>query len=358
MARYVVVGAGAIGGALGGRLVQHGRDAVLVARGEHQRVMATSGLRLRTPTEDLRLPVAAPASPDEVHLTTDDVLVMATKAHQLEAALTTWTSRPVHDGAGADAAVLGTAGDLLPVLLALNGVAGETMALRHFARAYGVCVWSPAVHLAPGEVLVRAAPLSGVLHVGRVPAGLTDDRDRVLLQQVSEDWTAATFRVELPDDVMPWKYNKLLQNLGNIVTALVGDADGSDVVVAAQEEGRAVLDASGLAHVADEVERVRRESTFDVVDVPGTPPGPGGSTWQSLARGTGNLETDYLNGEISLLAHRLGRRAPVNTALTGLARRAAEQGWAPGTLTPDQLRAALPRSAAAHRGTGNRTDPR
>ena len=33
--RFVVVGAGAIGGVLGGRLHQHGHDVVLVARGEH-----------------------------------------------------------------------------------------------------------------------------------------------------------------------------------------------------------------------------------------------------------------------------------------------------------------------------------
>lgn len=32
------------------------------------------------------------------------------------------------------------------------------------------------------------------------------------------------------------------------------------------------------------------------------PPGVrGGSSWQSLARGTGTVEADYLNGEISLL---------------------------------------------------------
>ncbi|RYZ32324.1 MAG: hypothetical protein EOP01_01420, partial [Propionibacteriaceae bacterium] len=33
--RYVVVGAGAIGGAIGGRLHQAGRPVVLVARGPH-----------------------------------------------------------------------------------------------------------------------------------------------------------------------------------------------------------------------------------------------------------------------------------------------------------------------------------
>ena len=36
----------------------------------------------------------------------------------------------------------------------------------------------------------------------------------------------------------------------------------------------------------------------------------GGSTWQSLRRGTGSLETDYLNGEIALLGAAARRRQP------------------------------------------------
>ena len=35
--RYVVYGAGAIGGTIGGRLFQHGHDVVLIARGAHAR---------------------------------------------------------------------------------------------------------------------------------------------------------------------------------------------------------------------------------------------------------------------------------------------------------------------------------
>ncbi|TAJ20353.1 MAG: ketopantoate reductase family protein, partial [Dehalococcoidia bacterium] len=44
--RYVVYGAGAVGGGIGGKLHQAGKDVVLIARGEHLRVMQTEGLRL------------------------------------------------------------------------------------------------------------------------------------------------------------------------------------------------------------------------------------------------------------------------------------------------------------------------
>ena len=42
------------------------------------------------------------------------------------------------------------------------------------------------------------------------------------------------------------------------------------------------------------------------------------ATWQSLARGHGALETDYLNGEIALLGRLHGVATPVNQAMLAL----------------------------------------
>ena len=53
MPRYIILGAGAVGGALGGRLGLAGRDVVLVARGDHLAALRERGLRLRTPDEDV-----------------------------------------------------------------------------------------------------------------------------------------------------------------------------------------------------------------------------------------------------------------------------------------------------------------
>ena len=47
--RFVVFGAGAVGGVVGGRLVQAGFDVVLIARGAHGDEMARHGLRLHSP---------------------------------------------------------------------------------------------------------------------------------------------------------------------------------------------------------------------------------------------------------------------------------------------------------------------
>ena len=161
VARYLIIGAGAVGGAIGGRLALAGRDVVLVARGAHLAALQTDGLRLRTPDEDVTLAVTAVAGPAEVQLTADDVLVLATKTQQAEAALVAWADAPVTGG--------GTAGERLPIFLALNGVTAEVLAQRYYRRVFGVCVWMPTVHLVPGEVIIRSTPKSGMLHLGRAP---------------------------------------------------------------------------------------------------------------------------------------------------------------------------------------------
>ena len=54
--RFVVFGAGAIGGLVGARLFQHGADVTLIARGDHARALA-SGLVLEAPDESVTLPI-------------------------------------------------------------------------------------------------------------------------------------------------------------------------------------------------------------------------------------------------------------------------------------------------------------
>jgi 2-dehydropantoate 2-reductase len=338
MPRYIILGAGAVGGALGGRLGLAGCNVVLVARGDHLASLREHGLRLRTPDEDVTLSVAAIGGPEEIQLDVDDVLILATKTQQANEALVTWTDAPVHQ----NARPIGTAGELLPIFIALNGVAAEAIAHRYFRRVYGVCVWTPAVHLVPGEVIIRSTPQSGMLHIGRVPES-TDDHDQAL-QQVAADLVAANFDVPLPEDVMPWKYRKLISNIGNVFQALIGrNGDWAPLVADAEAEACRVLDAAGIRYTSEAEEAAARAAGFTMKPVPGVPEFVGGSTWQSLHRGTRNIETDYLNGEIVMIAHRLGIEAPINERLAILARRAAATGAKPGDMSAEQLAAQLSR---------------
>ena len=63
----------------------------------------------------------------------------------------------------------------------------------------------------------------------------------------------------------------------------------------------------------------------------------GGSSWQSLARGTGSIEAEFLNGEIVLLGALHGVPTPVNALLQRLALQAAVEGAGPGSWHIEEL---------------------
>jgi 2-dehydropantoate 2-reductase len=343
--RYVIVGTGAIGGTLAARLAQHtSTPPLVVARGENAAAIRARGLVLRSPDDEVRVDAPVATSAAEAELTTDDVLVFATKTHQLQAALLEWVDQPVRDASGE---VVGTAGELLPVLTALNGVEAERLALRYFRRVYGVCVWLPAVHLAPGEFTVRIAPVSGLFIIGRYGAPGDQAAEVELLEIIRSDWERASFRVHLVDDVLRWKHRKLLSNLGNAIQALVGtsgeasDPAADELYELAHREGLAVYAAAGIGIPTDDEEELWRGGIFDVRTVPGVDGPLGGSSWQSLARGSGSIETDYLNGEIVRIARSSGVSAPINEGLQRLARQAAAERRAPGSLTAAELRRLL-----------------
>ena len=321
--RYIVVGAGAIGGTIGGRLHQAGRDVVVIARGAHGEAIRRTGLRLRDPEGEAVLDIACVAAPHDMAWRPDDVVVVATKTHDADAALT----------AVADAAPASVA-----VVCATNGLEAERLALRRFESVHGLCVMLPAAHLEPGEVAAYSAPVSGILDVGAYPDG-HDDLDA----QVAADLSTATFASEPIGDVMARKRQKLLLNLANVLDAACPPgSDTSDIYAAARAEAEACFAAAGDPVASDEEDMARRkEAGLGMRPIDGERRG-GGSTWQSLARGLGSTEADYLNGEIVLLGRLHGVPTPVNEVLQSLARELAGAGAPPDSVDPDDIRRRLP----------------
>jgi 2-dehydropantoate 2-reductase len=313
--RFVVYGAGAVGGVIGARLFQQGHDVTLIARGPHLEALRGGGLRLETPEESATVHMPAVAHPADANLAPGDVVLLTMKTQDTRDALTELSA------VAPPGIIVGTP---------QNGVENERLALRMFSRVYAVCVLLPAVFVEPGAVRAHVAPVTGRLDVGCYPAGVDDTA-----RKLSAAFAGATFASEPRPDVMRYKYGKLMTNLGNAVEVVLGPGGhGREVVKLAREEGLACLRAEGI----DPPEGVTLEGEMRAV---GGHEHSGGSSVQSLQRGTGTIEADYLNGEIVLIGRRHGIPTPVNELLQRLANRMARERMTPGMMTPDEFLAEL-----------------
>jgi len=320
--RFVVYGAGAIGGVLGAGLFAAGHDVVLVARGAHLDAIRRDGLRVETPDGVATHRISVVERPEEVDLGAHDAVLLCVKSQDTRAALDV---------------LAGCAPAAIPVVCVQNGVANEREALRRFENVYGVCVMCPAAHLQPGVVEAHSSPTTGLADIGRYPDGVDGTA-----RSVAAAFESAGFESVPRPDIMRWKHQKLLMNLANAVEAAAGAAArGSGLVGAAIREAIACYEAAGIAYASREEDRERRGDRLRIREVGGRPRG-GGSSWQSLARGTGMIETDYLNGEIVLLGRLYGVPTPVNAMLQEVARELARTGAPPGSLTVEELLARVP----------------
>jgi 2-dehydropantoate 2-reductase len=320
--RFVIYGAGGVGGVVGGRLAQHGHDVVLIARGAHLDALQRDGLRLEDPDGADQIGVEAVGHPSELGWRDGDVVLLGMKSQHTAGAL--------------DDLVAAAAPPDLPVLCLQNGVANERRVLRRFARTYGVCVMLPAEHLEPGVVRAYSAPITGNLDLGRFPSGVDD-----LATDVAAALSSSGFSSLPLDDIMRWKHTKLLMNLGNILEAAVGrESRSGELATRVVAEGESVLQAAGIPYASWDEDEARRADGPTMKRVDGQLR-DGGSTWQSLARGADSLETDDLNGEIVLQARLAGVPAPVNEMLQRLAHELVATSAAPGSLTEAELLARL-----------------
>ena len=324
--RYVLYGAGAIGGAIGARLTQHGHEAILIARGAHLEALQREGVHLRTPNEDFVQPVTAVRHPSEIAWRGDEVVLLTMKTQDTPDALD---------------ALRAAAGTNVPVICAQNGLENERLAARRFARVYSMLVQMPATYLEPGEILLNGVDASGVLHGSCYPRGVD-----ATIEEVCAALAASEFKSRPVADLARLKYAKLVYiNLDNAVQATSGAAEGAAELarlLIAEAEG--VLDAAGIEYAS--WAEFQEKAPLLRGDVPGFDRTASGSTWQSLARGAGSIETDYLNGEIMLLGTLHGVPTPINRAVQDRVTRMLTDGTPPRGVPPAEI-LALARSYGA-----------
>jgi len=136
-----VVGAGAIGGLLGGHLARSGEDVILIARGAHLAAMQARGITVRRGDEEF---TAHPRCTDDMHAVAHaDVVFITLKAHSIPA-----VAPRIGEALRKDACVVG----------AMNGIPWWYFPDRHLES------------VDPGGVIARSIPFEQVVGCVVYPA--------------------------------------------------------------------------------------------------------------------------------------------------------------------------------------------
>ena len=195
--RFIIYGVGAIGGVVGGHLALAGKEVVLVGRPDQVSAIREYGLRFATPTSTHTLRLPAVTEPNQINFRSGDAVLLCVKSQNTDNAL--------HD--------LRSVVEDIPIFCLQNGVRNEEIAIQYFPRVYGVMVRVGGAFVNEGEVVARRDPPGGFI-IGVYPVG-TD----ALVEAVAINLRNAGFYVMVNSDVMPFKWGKLMLNLGNAVGA-------------------------------------------------------------------------------------------------------------------------------------------
>ncbi len=230
--RFLVLGAGAVGGYFGGRLAEAGRDVTFLLRGPRAAALAEHGLAVTSPLGDFRVPVKV-ATADRVGGPFDCVLLTA-KHYDLDAAI-----EAIRPGVGAGTAVLPLLNGLVHLdrldaafgkERVLGGVAYVGAALqpdgsiRHHNRLSGIAFGDKG-----GGISERARAIEGAFAGTPVSAPANDN----ILQEMWEKFVMMGAMAGM---------NCLLRgNVGDII----GTQEGEGLMLDALAECRAVAAASG-----------------------------------------------------------------------------------------------------------------
>ena len=207
---------------------------------------------------------------------------------------------------------------------AQNGVENERLALRRFRQVYGMCVMLPGrPPRARRGRRVRAPRSPAILDVGRYPSGtddVTPSRGRAGGQLLRRRLRTTSCAGSTPSSSQPRQRPR-----GRAGRAGRGPAD---LHRTGPDEALACFAAAGIGSADAEDDRTRRAAMSAPRPIGGRTRA-GSSSWQSLARGTGRIEADWLNGEIVLLGRLHGIPTPVNERLQLVAGDLARRGGPP-----------------------------
>ncbi len=355
--RIGVMGAGAIGCYVGGRLASPQRtdvdvDVVLVARPSIADEIGKHGLRLtRYDGRDARVTPSADLSavnPGHARL------VVATDVKALAECDVVVVTVKGGDSASAGASLTPVLSPECVVVSLQNGVRNPSILQAALPRQRVVAAMVPFNVVRAGEGRFHQGT-SGRIALGKVDGPASD-----AVARLADAWTQGGVSARVVDDIAAIQWGKLLINLNNAVNALAGvpiqtmikDRGYRLIMAAVLDEAVGVLAAAKVKTILEPPVPARivarllrsRDAIFSFLAprIIKVDPEARSSMWDDLQRGR-RTEIDMLNGEIVDAALRAGTRAPVNEAIVALVK--AAEGKGSPCLSSTDLRARVPLSS-------------
>lgn len=281
--RFLMVGAGALGGYFGGRLLEAGRDLSFLLRPGRAAQIARTGLVVRSPFGDLHL-----SSPPHVladHIAAPyDVVIVGSKAYDLDATMASF------------AAAVGPDTMILPLQ---NGMRHVDRLVARFGEERvlgGLCMISATLD-DEGRVL-HLNDMHG-LSFGERAGGRS-----ARVEAIAAEFAGAKFEATLSADISQdmwekWVFIASAAGLTSLMRASIGDvvaAGGQDVALAIFDECCAIAAHNGFAPRPAALERGRA-----ILTAAGSP--MTASMYKDMTRGAA-VEADHILGDLLARAPR------------------------------------------------------
>ncbi|WP_043344485.1 2-dehydropantoate 2-reductase [Belnapia moabensis] len=231
--RILVVGAGALGGYYGGRLVEAGRDVTFLVRAARAEQIARHGLRIESQhgDADLRPRAVTASSLDGPY----DLILLSVKAYSLDPAMDDMTP-----AVGPDTAIL-------PLL---NGMRHLDLLAKRFGppRVLGGAARIAATLGPEGQILQRMMPNHDLIF-GEIAGGVSER-----VRAIAAAFETANFAPQASEQIVQEMWEKWVAlstaaGITCLMRAAIGDIlavpGGRDAILALLAECRAVAAAAG-----------------------------------------------------------------------------------------------------------------
>jgi 2-dehydropantoate 2-reductase len=275
--RYLVVGAGALGGYFGGRLLEAGRDVTFLLRPGRAKALATSGLIVKSRFGDMSI-AAPPFVLADAIAAPFDVVVVGCKAYDLAGTMDSF------------APAIGPQTAILPLL---NGMRHLDDLQSRFGAARvlgGLCMISATLDAA--GTIQHLNDLHGLVF-GELDGGVS-----ARVEQIAADFSTANFQSRATPLILQemwekWVFIASVAGLTCLMRASIGDivaAGAADLNLRMVDECCAIAAANGFAPRPPSVERIRSNIT-----AAGSP--MSASMLKDLERGAA-VEADHVLGDL------------------------------------------------------------